>query len=258
LRLVTNRPEDPYISIERRVVLHRTWTVELEDGSHTISLDEDEKPWGERSVVVDGRVRSRTRKGLVDLGRMVQFDLAGHPCSVRFEYHGIVSEFVPEFVVAGRLINTPWDGRSLPLSAAKALEAVDPTLFPRGSTSYKLWRFWRKGVNHRIELFHAWFSGHLHVHADGLAIVKGQRPKERVTTLQMIAGGSLCTIRIQDFGMERLYECTIDREQIFSDANADTLLRGSYNPVVNAQSLLRPAASSPIADKEELLRPEQR
>jgi hypothetical protein len=239
-------------------VPQRIWTFDLEDGSHTIQLDEDENPWGERSVIVDGRVRSHTRKGFVDLGRRVPFELAGHHCSVRFEYRGIVSEFAPELIVAGRLIHTQWDGRSLPLSAAKASEAIDPALFPRGSTSYKLWRFWRKGANHRIELFHAWFSGHLHVLADGMAIVQGQRPMEPVTTLQMIVGGRLCTISIQDFGMERLYECTIDREQIFSDANADTLLRGSYIPAENALSLLRPAASSPLADKEELLRPEQR
>jgi len=235
----------------------RSWSVLLTDGSHTIELEEDENPWGERSITVDGHERFRTRKHFVDLGRVVQFELAGHKCSVHFEYRNLNTVFRPECLVAGRMINNLWDGRSLPMSAATAVAPVDVTLFPRGSTSFKLWRFTGRSQRHQIELYHEWFSGQLHVRVDGAALVQGERPFESRTTLQFLVGGRVCVIDIQDFGMERFYECAIDREIVFSDAHADTLLRGSSRPTVAGSALLRPALATEESDKNELLRPER-
>jgi hypothetical protein len=238
--------------------MHRkSWTVLLEGGIHTIELEEDEKPWGERSLSVDGHERFRTRKRFVDHGRVVQFELAGHRCSAHFEYGELNTLFRPECLVAGRMINNPWDGMSLPKSAARAIEPIDFSLFPRGSTSHKLWRFKGRSQRHRIELYHAWFSGQLHVRVDGAALVQGERPIESRSTLQLLVGGRICVIDIEDFGMERLYECTIDREIVFSDAHADTLLRATFDPTLSESALLRPSIATEDSDRHELLRPER-
>ncbi len=85
----------------------RTWTLDLEDGTHTVHLNHGYFS-GKRTITVDGRpvVQSASVKDAAfDTGSRQAFTIAGHPCEVRIETpNGLTYRY--DLVVDGRSATT--------------------------------------------------------------------------------------------------------------------------------------------------------
>jgi hypothetical protein len=85
----------------------RTWTIELEDGQHTVELDHGYIS-GKRRISVDGRPveeTARAQDALFDIGSSHPFNIGGHRCLlvIRSKW-GLTYEY--DLVVDGRSVAT--------------------------------------------------------------------------------------------------------------------------------------------------------
>lgn len=96
----------------------RSWTIELEDGRHTVELDHGYFS-GRRRISVDGRPTAETARAqdaLFDIGSSHDFSIAGHRCTVLIRSKwGVAYDY--DLLVDGR-------------SAATGAEASAPAPMP--------------------------------------------------------------------------------------------------------------------------------
>lgn len=85
----------------------RTWTIELEDGRHTIELDHGYVS-GKRRISVDGRrieETARAKDALFDIGSSHDFGIGRHRCTVVIRSKwGVAYEY--DLLVDGRSVTT--------------------------------------------------------------------------------------------------------------------------------------------------------
>lgn len=115
----------------------RQWTVQLEDGIHTIELDH--KYWsGKRLITVDGAVVYEGRQTFIDFGSTHPINVAGKPGFIRIETNGLTFSY--DAAVGGRSLTTgkevaeplptPWWGWIFVLANALIVVLGVGGLFP--------------------------------------------------------------------------------------------------------------------------------
>jgi len=81
----------------------RSWTVQLEDGTHTVELD---KRWasGKRIVRVDGQIVLESERVWMDTGSDDEFQLGSHDCVVHRRTNGLTGSY--DLSIDGRSVQT--------------------------------------------------------------------------------------------------------------------------------------------------------
>lgn len=81
----------------------RSWTVQLEDGTHTVDLD---KRWasGKRIIRADGQIVLETERVWMDTGSDDEFQLGSHECVVHRRTNGFTGSY--DLSIDGRSVQT--------------------------------------------------------------------------------------------------------------------------------------------------------